>query len=229
MTWIEITGRVLVSYLVLLIMARFMGKVQLSQLTFFNYVTGITIGSMAATLAIEDGLKISHGIYSLILWASLTVLIEYITLKSSKARKLIDGIPNIIIKHGELIDSEVKKTKINMDEINMLLRKQNVFNIQEVDYAILENNGELTVLKKPEYQSPNKNDLHTTLTATKNLPTVIITKGKIYDKNLKDLNLNLDWLNSEIKKKGYKNTEDIYYAELETDGQLFILPAQIRN
>jgi len=229
MTWIEITGRVLASYLILLIMARFMGKNQLSQLTFFNYVTGITIGSMAASLAIEDDLNIFHGIYSLILWSALTVLMEYITLKSSKARKLIDGLPNILIKHGEIVDYELKKTKLNMDEINMLLRNQNIFNIQEVDFAILENDGTLTVLKKPEYQSPNKNDLHTTLTATKNLPTELIIKGKLNKKNLKDLNLNLDWLNSEIHKKGYKNIEDIYYAEIETDGQLYISPAKLKN
>lgn len=229
MTWIEITGRVLASYLVLLIMTRFMGKNQLSQLTFFNYVTGITIGSMAASLAIEDDLNIFHGIYSLILWSALTVLMEYITLKSSKARKLIDGLPNILIKHGEIVDYELKKTKLNMDEINMLLRNQNIFNIQEVDFAILENDGTLTVLKKPEYQNPNKNDLHTTLTATKNLPTELIIKGKLNEKNLKDLNLNLDWLNFEIHKKGYKNIEDIYYAEIETDGQLYISPAKLKN
>lgn len=226
MSWIEITFRIIASYLVLLIMTRLMGKVQLSQLTFFNYVTGITIGSMAATLAIEDDLNIFHGIYSLILWAVLTYVIEIITLKSNKVRELIDGKPDIIIDHGEVINSKLKKTKLSMDEINMLLRNQNIFNIEEVDFAILETNGKLTVLKKPEFQNPNKNDLHTTLTATKYLPVPIILKGTINYKNLDDMNINMEWLNSEIKKKGYQSIEDIYYAEIKTDGQLYIMPAQ---
>lgn len=224
MSWIEITLRTLVSYLVLIIMTRVMGKKQLSHLTFFNYVTGITIGSMAASLVTDSNLQILQGTYSIILWSVLTVLLEYITLKSIKLRELTDGRPTILIKQGKLIEDALVKTRYNIDELNMMLRKSNIFNIEEVDYAILENSGELNILKKVEYQNFIKKDSNKSVNANKNITTQVISKGKINTKTLDEFNLDVKWLENEIKKKGYKNLKDITYAEIDSNGSLFIMP-----
>ena len=223
MQWFELTARVFVSYLVILVMTRLMGKKQLSQLTFFNYVTGITIGSMAASLATDNELQFEHGIYSIVLWCALTVLMEYLTLKSLKIRFWTDGRPTILIKHGEIVKSALSKTRYNIDELNMMLRKINIFNMEEVDYAILENNGQLTVLKKVEYQNLTKQDSEKAFKPNKNLPTEVINGGKINIETLEELGLDKKWLDYEAKKKGYK-TEEIFYAEIDSNGQLFVMP-----
>lgn len=228
MQWMELTLRVFVSYLVLLVMTRFMGKKQLSQLTFFNYVTGITIGSMAASLATDDNLKFEHGIYSLILWSALTVLMEYLTLKSIKIRYWTDGRPTVLIKHGEIVKSALHKTRYNIDELNMMLRKMNIFNMEEVDYAVLENNGELTVLKKVGYLNFNKMDSGKSFKPNKNFPTEVINGGKINEDTLNELGLDMKWLEFEIKKKGYK-LQDIFYAEIDSSTELFIMPVNKEN
>lgn len=225
MQWMELTLRVFVSYLVLLVMTRLMGKKQLSQLTFFNYVTGITIGSMAASLATDNTLQFEHGIYSLILWSALTILMEYLTLKSIKIRYWTDGRPTVLIKHGEVVKSALKKTRYNMDELNMMLRKVNIFNMEEVDYAVLENNGELTVLKKVEYLNFTKMDSGKSFKPNKNFPTEVINDGKINKDTLDELGLDMKWLEFEIKKKGYK-LEDIFYAEIDSSTELFIIPVK---
>jgi len=224
MQWFEITGRVFASYIVLLIMTRLMGKKQPSQLTFFNYVTGITIGSMAASLVTDNNLQFLQGIYSIILWSLLTILMEYLTLKSIKIRYWTDGRPTVLIKNGEIIKSAMKETKYNIDELNMMLRKSNIFDMKEIDYAILENNGQLTILKKVEYQNYTKQDSKISFTANKNLPTQVINEGKINNDTLNEFNLDEKWLYREMKKKGYNNINDIFYAEIDSNGQLFIMP-----
>jgi len=129
-------------------MARFMGKEHMSQLYFFDYVTGITIGSLAAAVVTDTSLEMIKGIYALILWSILNIIIEFITLKSEKLRLIIDGKPSILIKHGEIDKETLTKSRFKMDELNSIdLENRIVFDITEVDYAILENNGELTILK----------------------------------------------------------------------------------
>jgi len=226
MQWFEITGRVFASYIVLLIMTRLMGKKQPSQLTFFNYVTGITIGSMAASLVTDNNLQFLQGIYSIILWSLLTILMEYLTLKSIKIRYWTDGRPTVLIKNGEIVKSAMSKTKYNIDELNMMLRKSNIFDMKEIDYAILENNGQLTILKKVEYQNYTKQDSKISFTPNKNLPTQVINEGKINNDTLNEFDLDEKWLYHEMKKKGYNNINDIFYAEIDSNGQLFIMPAK---
>lgn len=223
MQWLELTARVFVSYLVLLVMTRLMGKKQLSQLTFFNYVTGITIGSMAASLATDNELQFEHGIYGIILWTALTVMMEYLTLKSVKIRFWTDGRPTVLIKHGQIVKTAMQKTRYNVDELNMMLRTINIFDLEEVDYAVLENNGQLTVLKKVQYQNFAKQDSGKSFKPNKNLPTQVINDGKINKDTLDEMGLDEKWLEFEIKKKGYK-LKDIFYAEIDSSGELFIMP-----
>lgn len=229
MSWVEITLRVIFSFLVLLLMARFMGKEHMSQLTFFDYVTGITIGSLAAAVVTDTSLEMIKGIYALILWSILNIIIEFITLKSEKLRLIIDGKPSILIKHGEIDKETLTKSRFKMDELNSMLRKSNVFDITEVDYAILENNGELTILKKPNFENITKKDLSVPVKQIKNLPTQIINDGKILDYVLTEFNLDIKWIQNEVKRLGYKSLEDVYYGGIDSNGQFFIIPVYRQN
>lgn len=214
--------RVTLIFLVLLALTRILGKKQMSHLTFFNYITGITIGSIAANMIHEHDDPFTDDFIALIWWCILTVLVGFIGLKSGKLRQLIDGQPTILIKKGKIMKKELKLNNINMDDLSMLLRNQNIFSTREVEYAILEPNGILSVMKKPQEQQITKSDMKIHTPNLKYIPSEIIVDGKIIYHNLRELNLNENWLNSELKKKNIDSVKDIFFAEIQNDGTLFI-------
>jgi uncharacterized membrane protein YcaP (DUF421 family) len=224
MNWLELTGRILASFFVLLVMTRLMGKKQLSHLTFFHYITGITIGSVAASLTTDSRLPILQGIYSLVMWGGLTILMGYVALKATWIRAITEGRPAILIRKGKLDTKALTRAMLSLDDLNMMLRTAGTFETSEVEYAILEPNGQLSVLKKEECKTVTRKDLNVSVQAAKNLPAVVIATGRIMEKNLKSLGLDEVWLEKEVRKQGYKRIEDIFFAEVGSDGGLFIMP-----
>lgn len=218
----EMILRTTTAFIVLLILARFMGKKQISQLTFFHYVTGITIGSIAADIAGESRTPFMNGIISMIWWAVLTVLMSYIAFKSKKARILLDDQPTIVVYEGKIVEASLKKLKLHLNDLSMMLREQSIFSIKDVHYAILETNGELSVLKKAEQEAATKKDVNAPAQTPKYLPTEVIAEGKISKRNLTELNLTEEWLYEQLKKKGIGNVKNVFYAEVQTDGSLHI-------
>ncbi|TQR21581.1 YetF domain-containing protein [Psychrobacillus vulpis] len=218
----EMIIRTTVSFVALLILARILGKKQLSQLTFFHYITGITIGSIAADLASQKETPFIDGLISLIWWTFLTWLLSFIALKSAKARVLIDDEPTIVIKDGELSVKSLKSARLHMDDLLMMLREQSIFSIQDVHYAVLETNGELSVFKKVEQQEATKLDVKATTTLPTFMPSEIISDGKIVQKNLLELDLTEEWVMRKLRKKGIESVEDVFYAQLQTNGSLYI-------
>ncbi|SHE88022.1 Uncharacterized membrane protein YcaP, DUF421 family [Seinonella peptonophila] len=217
----EMTLRAVISFVVLLMLARILGKVQISQLTFFNYITGITIGSMAADIAAESQTPFLNGLISLIWWSILTILVGYISLKSTKGRILLDGQPSILIKQGVIMEDVLKANRLNLDDLSMLLREKSVFSLKDVDYAILEPDGKLSVLKKVTQQSVTKQDIQIS-SHSKYLPSEIISDRKIVEKNLKELGLDQSWVLRELRKQGIQSIDEVFYAEIQADGSLLI-------
>jgi len=148
------------TFITLLILTRMLGKKQLSELTFFNYITGVTIGSLAANTIVNTSSQYLNEMIKLIWWILLTIFVTLISLKSSRARVLLEGEPIMVIKNGKIVEEALKSTKINLDDLSMLLRSKDIFSITEVDYAILESNGELSILKKQENQKNSKPSLY---------------------------------------------------------------------
>ena len=213
-----------IAFLLLLILARILGKKQMSQMTFFNYVTGITIGSLAANIITFDDETIWHEVVGLIWWCFLTALLAYITLKSSKLRKIIDGEPSILIKNGIIQKNELKSTRINIEELSMMFREQGIFSIKDVDYAILEQNGQLSVLQVQEKITVTRKDMSIPTSQPDYLPAEVIVNSKIIHKNLTSYGLNLQWLENQLKQQGINSVDDIFYAEIQDDGSLYIVP-----
>lgn len=210
------------TFFVLLIMTRLLGKKQLSHLTFFNYITGITIGSLAANMVLISTRDFFKELTTLIIWCLLSMIIAYIGLKSGKARVVLDREPTILIKKGVIDKKSLSSTKLNIDDLTMLLRQKDVFSVTEVDYAILEPNGSLSVLKKQQSQNVQKKDLNIDLIMPTYIPTEIIVDGKIIVDNLKELGLSNEWLDKQLKKAGVYSTKEVLYAEIQSDGQLYI-------
>jgi uncharacterized membrane protein YcaP (DUF421 family) len=159
MSAIEVIGRVVAAFVVLLIMTRIMGKQQISQLTFFHYMTGITIGTNAASITMDKSIELDVGFISLIAWSLLTVFVSYITLKSKKARIIMNGHPTLVMRDGQILESALAAVRLNKDDLNMMLRERDIFNIQDVAFGILESNGELSVVKKGTKQTMHLEDL----------------------------------------------------------------------
>lgn len=216
MTVIEFSKIILkttLTFITLLILTRMLGKKQLSELTFFNYITGVTIGSLAANTIINTSSQYLNEMIKLIWWILLTIFVTLISLKSSRVRVLLEGEPIMVIKNGKIVEEALKSTKINLDDLSMLLRSKDIFSITEVDYAILESNGELSILKKQENQK-TQNRLY--------MPIEIIIDGNLIYRNLKELNIDKTWIYKELKNQGINSIEEVLYGEIQEDGSLYI-------
>ena len=214
--------RTTLAFIVLLILARLMGKEQVSQLTFFHYVTGITIGSIAAEIAGQYETPFVDGLIAMIWWAALTLLMSYIALKSKRARVILDDKPTIVMFEGKIIEEAMKKSRLHLDDLNMMLREQSIFSIKDVHYAILETNGNLSVLKKAGQEPATKKDVNAPAPEPKYIPSEIISDGKIVKKNLTELNLTEEWVYEQLKKQGIGKVEQVFYAEIQMDGSLHV-------
>ena len=213
--------RALLGFAILLTLTRLLGKKQLSQLTVFTYITGIALGSMAAEMVIHKDVRIIDGVVGMGMWCLLVVIIEYISLKSAKARVIMDGEPTIVIKKGQIIEQSLKKQRLNLDDLSMQLRLNQVFSILDVEYAILEPNGALTVMKKSEKNPVTKEDMQIQ-PGPLGMPSEIIADGKIVEKNLPELGFTRRQLDDELKKQGINDIKTVLYAELQQDRSLYI-------
>src|SRR5699024_10960829 len=180
----EMIMRATGAFIVLLIMTRLMGRKQLSQLTFFNYITGISMGTLAASIASDTNVNYKNGLTSLIWWAILTILAGLISLKFQKARVVIDGQPVIVIKEGKVLEKEMGKVRMNMDDLNMLLREQKVFSVNDVEGAVFEANGSLSIMLKKEKQPVMRQDQTVLGMKPKYMPTNLVADGKVITKKL---------------------------------------------
>lgn len=216
----EMVLRSAVTFAVLLLLTRLLGKKQMSQLTFFNYVTGITIGSIAGNIAGESETPFFDGLVSLVTWVLLTILLSLLSLKWPGARVILDNEPTIVIKDGRIDERAMKSVQLHLDDLNMMLRETGVFMVKDVRYAILETNGALSVLLKGQNLPATKKDVNVGTGPAKYLPTEIISDGKVVRKNLTEYDLTEAWLLKELGKHGVSRPEQVFFAQLQEDGTL---------
>lgn len=213
--------RSIIGFFSLLIFARIIGKEQISQLNFFDYILGITIGSIAASLTTDLSSRAWPHWVGLITWAALGYLMELITLKWRYAAKYLEGEPVIVIMDGKIMEEVLKTAKYRVSDILELLRNKNVFNLNEVAYAIIEPNGGISVLKKPEYLPLTPKDMDIKVKPS-GIGTEMIYDGVVIEENLRQLNKNKKWLLSELKKQGIKDPSEVFLLTLDPGGNLYI-------
>jgi uncharacterized membrane protein YcaP (DUF421 family) len=220
----EIIIRTLLSFLILLSLTRIMERKEISEMTFFNFASAIAIGSIAGNLAFNQHLSILNGIISLIGWSLLTLLSGRIVIKSKKARKVIEGEPLVVIKNGKIMEKPLRKVSLDVDALTALLRQKNIFSIKEVEYAIFEINGKLSIMKKDHKQLVTTGDMNIVNSQKKLLPTItgVVSDGVINTSNLEKLNLDTEWLNKQLMQAGIKTISDVFYAEVQPDNTLYI-------
>jgi uncharacterized membrane protein YcaP (DUF421 family) len=218
--WIEIVLRSLFFLIVLFVITKVLGKKQLSQLSFFEYVTGITIGNVGAELATKVEGNIIHGVLSILVFAIAPFIAGLISLKSKTFRDLVEGKASVFIKDGKVMEDNLKKEKYTIDELLGLLRKKDVFDISEVEFALLEANGDFSVMLKKQNQPVTAKDLNLSVAAVKE-PQTIIMDGSILDEPLSTIGLNRNWLHTELDKLGVI-LENVFLGQANSNGELTV-------
>jgi len=221
----DILVRTTAVFAVLLALTRLLGKKQLSQLTVFTYITGITLGEMAGEMIMQRDVPFLEGAASMAIWSALVLIVEFVSLKSAPIRVLLDAEPTIVIKNGQIIERALRKQRLNLDDLSMQLRQNDVFSILDVEYAILEPNGVLTVMKKWEKEEVTKLDLHLPPEPV-GMPSEIITDGRIVERNLRELGYTREMLADELRRQGVTDVKAVLYAELQADGTLYVQSRQ---
>ena len=224
MTVSELVSRLAIAFLTLLILTRIMGRKEISQMTFFNFVSGISIGTIGASLAIDSTLSVRNGLIALVVWSIFKIAIGLIDIKTKRIREIIEGQTKILIKNGKIMEDALRSVRLDVDALNALLREKNVFSVFDVDYAIFEIDGKLSVMKKETQQFVTKSDMGIQQNKPHIYPisTEVITDGRIISVNLKKLNLTNEWLEQQLQSSGIKSVTDVFYAEVGKDGNLYI-------
>lgn len=210
--------RGLLSLITLFLVTKLIGKKQVSQLSLFDYVIGISIGNFAAEMTINLESEELYGIIAVLLFGGIAYLVSVGTMKSIKLRRFFMGSPTILIEHGKILQDNFYKVKYDINDMLEQCRVNGYFDISEIDYAIVEANGELSILAKSEYLPVNRNDMK--LKVSKNgLCANVIIDGKVMYNNLKKINKDEKWLNKELKLKD-KDISDIILATVDINDKV---------
>lgn len=213
----EIVG----GYFILFTVVRLLGKSQISQISPFDFISALVLGELVGNAIYDKETGISVIFFSIVIWGCLIYITELLTQKSRQMRYILEGRASMIISKGKLDWNQLKKNKVDIDQLQQLLRDKGVFSLQEVEYAILENNGGISVLKKAEADQPTLSDLK--INGPKRaIPFTIVSDGEILAHNLKEAGVNEDWLYKELKKLGIRSPDDISYAEYLPGKEIFV-------
>ncbi|MBU5210137.1 DUF421 domain-containing protein [Heyndrickxia oleronia] len=218
--WFEVILRSITALIVLFFITKFLGRKQITQLTLFEYIIAITIGSIVAEISTGIEKNFLYGIYSLLVWSLLPLGILFLSLKSKKFRDFIDGTPKVIIKEGKIQEDTLTKEKYTVDDLTELLRKKNAFNLADVEFAVLEPNGDLNVLLKKENQPITPKDIQLQVAPEKEAKTVI-SEGQILDEVLGETVFNRAWLKAELEKLNVA-LDNVFIGQIDSYGKLTV-------
>ncbi|BBI34222.1 DUF421 domain-containing protein [Cohnella abietis] len=220
---LEIVLRTLISFILVLTIAKILGKHTLAQMTYYDFVSSITLGSITGNLAFNYALKTTQLTIALLTFGGISYIVALITLKNRKLRKSLSGKPTIVIENGKIMEENLKKLQFSLDTLDQELREKDIFDIQEVEYAVLELNGKLSVLKKFEYRQITQKDfmfLSGAKAKRSQFPIELIMDGEIIKDNFVHDGISLEWLSQQLNERSL-NAADVFYAVKGTNGSLY--------
>lgn len=209
-----------ISLLVLFILSKLIGNKQMANLNLFDYINGITIGSIAAEMATNGFDSFLECLIALIIYAAVVILLSYLSQKSIALRRFFTGKTIVLYDRGKIYKKNLMTAKIDMNEFLSMLRNKGYFCLEDIETAYLEQNGQLSVLVKSNKSPVTPFDMKIRVNRTRP-EVVVISDGKVFEKNLKSTGNNADWLNRQLKIKGLKQ-KDIFLAVCDGDNNLKI-------
>ena len=219
--FISVTIRALLSLITLFLVTKMLGKKQVSQLSLFDYVIGISIGNFAAEMTINLETNEINGIWAVALFGLCAYLISYLTMKSMLLRRFFIGTPTIIIQDGKILKKNLRKVKFDINDMLEEVREAGYFDLSQVKYAVMEANGSLSILPYPEYRPLTPKDMKIKVDR-EGLCSNVIIDSKIMHNNLKNINKDEKWLRHELKVKGYSDISKILLATIDINENLVV-------
>ncbi|QWG61204.1 DUF421 domain-containing protein [Bacillus mycoides] len=218
--WTLVILRSVFILIILFAITKWLGKRQISQLSFFEYIAGMTIGDIAAQVSTGLDSKFFHGVFAILIFAVVPFFTGILSLKNKTARDFFEGKSTVLIKDGKILEDNLKKEKYTSDELLELLRGKNAFSVADVEFAVLEPSGELNVLLKKDRQPLTAKDISLKVPNEKE-PQTVIMDGNILDEPLSASGHNRAWLHSELEKLGVV-IENVFLGQVDSYGQLTI-------
>lgn len=211
--------RAIVLYIIVLVVMRLMGKREIGQLQPFELAISIMIADLASIPMTEIGIPITNGIIPILGLLIMHLIISIINMKSIKAREIICGKPRILIYRGKIDEKALIKERFTINELEERLRGNNIMNLGDIEYAILETSGQVTVIPKPEKRNVIAEDLNIT-PEYEGIPYDLVVDGKVMNKNLKKIGKDYNWLKKEVRKFNM-NPEEVLIVTYDGKGQIF--------
>lgn len=210
--------RAVILYFAVVFIMRIMGKRQIGQLQPFELVIALMISDLAAMPMQNTGIPLIHGIIPIITLLVLQVLISTLQLKSEAARLFFCGHPSILIEKGKINIKELRENRLNLNDLLEELRLKDYYNLEDIEYAILETRGQITIIPKSELEPATRKDLNVQ-SSQNSLPVTLILDGRVNNKNLKLINKDKSWLDKQLKKQNISSADEIFLALLDSQGK----------
>lgn len=219
--------RALILYTVVVIVMRIMGKQQVAQLQPYELAVALMIADLGAVPMQNTGIPLITGIVPILTLLMAQVLISYLSLKSELVRKLVCGTPSILISKGKINEKELFKERYNVNDLLEQLRSMGYYNIADVEFAILETNGTLSVIPKSDKRPMNPNDLNLK-PQYEGLPVPVIIDGNVNEANMKEVNIDMDWLKSQLALFDVKSIDEVLLASVDAQKKLYVTKKEDR-
>ncbi len=216
-----IIPRSLLSLFILFLVTKLIGKKQVSELSLFDYVIGISIGNFTAEMTMSLDVQFINGVMALLTFGLFAYLISLLTMKSIRIRRFFIGVPTVIIQNGKIIEKAMKHVMIDINDLLEQCRINGYYDLTQIEYAIMEANGKISIMPKSEYKPLTPNDMKKKV-AQEDLQANVIIDGVIMQNNLENMNKSINWLEKELKVKGYKEYDDIILAILDRNDKITI-------
>lgn len=218
--WVEVLLRSLAALIILFFLSRVFVRKSLAQVTYFEFVTAVVLGGILALGSINLQIPIGFVVMGIVIWAVIPFLMDWLAMKSYTFRNLFLGRGIPVIKDGKIMEDNLKKQRMSSDDLLKQLRHKNVFQVADVEFAVLETSGDISVLPKKDYQPLTPKDMNLQTAPIKE-PETVVMDGKVLDEPLATVGYNRRWLEMELEKKGV-SIENVYLGQVDSYGQLII-------
>ena len=220
---VEFLIRLPVVYLVLLLATRIMGKREIGQLSSIDFVVAIVVAELATMPITDIKVPLLQSLIPIILLTILQIITSVVCLKSDKFRQFLYGKPSILISKGQMQVREMRKARYNIDDLLTQLRQRDVFDIADVDHAVLETSGDLTVVLRPAKRGVTLEDIKDDIPDNEPMPLSLIVDGDVNKIGLKEAGLDEDWLKDRLKERGVKDFSEVFFASLSANGSIYLM------
>lgn len=221
MVYLNVTIRIFTIMGLLLFLVLKTGRRKIGELPVFDFLAIIILGNVVGADIADPEVPHLPTVFSVILIIGIQYSISYISIRNRKFGSIVTFDPTVVIQNGKFVKSNLKRLRYSIENILMYLREKGIFDLNEVEFALVEDSGNISVQKKSEYQPLTPSDMNIS-TKYKGLSYPLILDGAVHENNLKKLNLSKEWLMRQLKNNGINSIDDAFYVDINTEGKLYI-------